>query len=57
MRKLLIAAAALLLVPSIASAKVESLESASLGSHWYGPQRTLEGLKGHVVLWENWGYN
>lgn len=57
MRKLLVAAAALLLLPSAAFAKVESIEGAGLGTHWYGPPRTLEGLKGHIVLWENWGYN
>ena len=30
---------------------------ATMGEHWYGPKRTLESTKGHVVLWENWGYN
>jgi hypothetical protein len=59
MRKSLIALAmgALLCGAPLAFAKVSSLEGANLGEHWYGPERTLDGLKGHVVLWENWGYN
>ena len=57
MRKLLVTAFALLMLQGSAFAKCESLTGANLGEHWYGPKRTLEGLKGHVVLWENWGYN
>jgi len=29
----------------------------SLGTHIYGPKLTLEDLKGHVVVIENWGIN
>jgi hypothetical protein len=57
MRKLIAAAFAVLLLQGTAHAKVTSLEGANLGEYWYGPERTLESLKGHVVLWENWGYN
>ena len=57
MRKILLSVAAVLLFQATAFAKVESLENANLGEHWYGTPRTLESLKGHVVLWENWGYN
>ena len=57
MRKILLSAAAVLLFQATAFAKVESLENANLGEHWFGTPRTLESLKGHVVLWENWGYN
>ena len=57
MRKFFIAAIAVLALQGTASAKVESLEGANLGEHWYGPKRTAEDLKGHIVIWENWGYN
>jgi hypothetical protein len=60
MRKTFFALAAgslFLALTATAVAKVESMEKISLGTHWYGPERTLEGLKGHIVLWENWGYN
>lgn len=57
MRKLLSAIAVVLLSSSTAFAKVESLDGANLGVHWFGPERSLESLKGRVVLWENWGYN
>ena len=43
--------------PRTAHAKVSSLENARMGQHWFGPDRSLESLKGHIVLWENWGYN
>ena len=56
MRKLILAAAAALLLPSAALA-ADDLDKANLGQHWYGPDRTMESLKGHIVLWENWGYN
>ena len=56
MRKLLLAVSLVLLSYAPAFAKVESLEGASLGEHWYGPKETLETVKGHVVFWENWGY-
>ena len=46
-----------MLLQGTAFAKVSSLEGSSLGTHWYGPERTADGIKGHVVLWENWGYN
>lgn len=56
MRKLSAAIAlAALLVGSPAFA-VDDLDKANLGEHWYGPKRTLEELKGHVVFWENWGF-
>ena len=42
--------------PSSAFAKVESLDKANMGTHWYGPERTLESLQGHVVWWEDWGF-
>lgn len=29
----------------------------SLGTHLYGPQLTMEDLKGRVVLIEKWGVN
>jgi hypothetical protein len=57
MRKLLVAAFALLLFTGNARAACQSLDGANLGAHWYGPKRSMEELKGHVVLWENWGYN
>lgn len=38
-------------------AKVESLEGASLGEHWAGPKRSVDELKGRVVLIELWGFN
>lgn len=46
-----------LLMPTAAEAKVTSLEGASLGEHWYGPNYSMEDLKGRVVLFELWGYN
>ncbi len=55
MRRAVGALAVTLLVVGTAWAKVQSIEGASLGEHYYGPPRTLDGLKGHVVLWENWG--
>ena len=43
---------------SAADSATVKLESAlTLGEHWYGPERTLEDLKGRVVLIEDWGYN
>ncbi len=36
---------------------VTSLEGANLGTHWYGPNYTLDDLKGRVVVIEMWGYN
>lgn len=59
MRKLFFALAvgALLLGARPASAAVSDLYSANLGETWYGPTRTMDSLKGHIVLWENWGYN
>ena len=54
---LALALGGLLSFASPGSASVSGLDSANLGEHWYGPERTLETLKGHVVLWENWGYN
>lgn len=56
MRKLLLAAFTLALLQAPAFAAGD-LDKASWGTYWYGPERTLESLKGHVVLWENWGYN
>ncbi len=55
-RKLLLAAFVIGLLQSPALA-VGSLDQASLGEHWFGPERTPASLKGHIVLWENWGYN
>lgn len=57
MNKILLTAAAVVLMQATAFAKVDGIENATLGEHWYGTPRTLESLKGHVVLWENWGYN
>ncbi|MEZ0229661.1 MAG: hypothetical protein ACAI25_13610 [Planctomycetota bacterium] len=57
MRRFLFAAAAVLLLHGTALAKVAGLEGASEGTHWYGPKNTLESMKGHIVIWENWGYN
>jgi hypothetical protein len=57
MRRFLFAAAAVLLLHGTALAKVESLEGAREGAHWYGPKYSLEDMKGHIVIWENWGYN
>ncbi len=37
-----------------ASAQV-FLKDVKLGEHWYGPQWTVEDLKGRVVLFEFWG--
>jgi hypothetical protein len=56
MRKLITAAFVAVLLQGAALA-ADDLDKASLGQHWYGPERTMEGLKGHIVLWENWGYN
>jgi hypothetical protein len=44
-------------IPGLAEAKVTSLEGATLGEHWYGPNYSLEDLKGRVVMFELWGYN
>lgn len=46
-----------LMMPALAQAKVTSLEGVSLGEHWYGPNYSLEDLKGRVVMFELWGYN
>jgi hypothetical protein len=27
----------------------------SIGTHIFGPELTMEDLKGHVVVFENWG--
>jgi hypothetical protein len=35
----------------------DSLDKANFGTYWYGPERAPDSLKGHIVLWENWGYN
>ena len=56
MRKLIFAALVAVLLPAAARA-ADDLDKATLGQHWYGPERTMDGLKGHIVLWENWGYN
>jgi hypothetical protein len=56
MRRLLVTAFALFALQGTVLAAGD-LSQATMGEHWYGPKRTLEGLKGHVVLWENWGYN
>jgi len=56
MRKIVISALAALLLQGTAYA-VEPLDKASLGEHWYGPKQTMDSLKGHIVVWENWGYN
>jgi hypothetical protein len=55
-RKLLLAAfvIGLLQAPALA---VGNLDQASFGEYWFGPERTPASLKGHIVLWENWGYN
>jgi len=55
-KKLLLTAFVLGLFQAPAFA-VGDLDQATLGEYWYGPQRTLASMKGHVVLWENWGYN
>lgn len=57
MRRLLFTAAVVLALHGTAFAKVQSLEGASEGAHWYGPKYALADLKGHIVIWENWGYN
>ena len=56
MRRLLLAAllVGLAQAPTLAA---DDLDKASFGTYWYGPERTPESLKGHIVLWENWGYN
>jgi hypothetical protein len=56
-RKLLLAVALVVGTTAVASAKVESLEGANLGTYWYGPKVELEDLKGHVVMFELWGFN
>jgi len=55
-KKLLLAAFALGLLQAPAFA-VGDLDKANFGEYWCGPKRTPESLKGHVVLWEDWGYN
>ncbi len=57
LRRFLFAAAAVMLLHGTAMAKVEKLEGASEGTYWYGPKHNLESMKGHIVIWENWGYN
>jgi hypothetical protein len=32
-----------------------NLEGSDLGEHWLNSERTIDELKGHVVLWENFG--
>ena len=53
-------AAALALVVGLsgaANAGVTSLEGINLGEHWAGPKRSVDDLKGRVVLVELWGFN
>jgi hypothetical protein len=57
LRRFLYVALTVLLLHGTAFAKVQGLEGATEGTHWYGPKHTLESMKGHVVIWENWGYN
>lgn len=40
-----------------ALAEVKSLEGVNLGEHWAGPKRSVDDLKGRVVLIELWGFN
>ncbi len=49
-----IALACVLTTPAFA---IDPLDKATLGEHWYGPKRTLEDMRGHIVFWENWGFN
>jgi hypothetical protein len=56
MRKLLLAAAIVAVVQGTASA-ADDLDKVNMGQHWYGPERTLASLKGHIVLWEKWGHD
>lgn len=45
-----------LAMPTVAQA-AGPLDQISLGEHWYGPNHTLDDLKGRVVMFELWGYN
>jgi len=57
MRRMIPALLLALCLPAMAEAKVESLEGASLGQHWFGPNWSLEDLRGRVVMVELWGFN
>lgn len=47
----------LALLSGVADAQVSSLQGGNLGQHWYGPEYTMDDLKGRVVMVEAWGYN
>lgn len=57
MRQVLAIVALTALCSAAAADGVTSLEGANLGTHWYGPNYTLDDLKGRVVVIEMWGYN
>ena len=61
MRNVLLAAVSLAAIP-LTAVKAEpkgeaNLAGVTLGEHWYGPDYTLDDLKGRIVLLEFWGYN
>jgi len=55
MRRVILALALVFGLHSVAAA--DGIDGVSLGQHWFGPKRSVEELKGRVVMFELWGYN
>ena len=62
MRSLLLASVPLALLSTAMALEPKGeatggLDGVNLGEHWFGPNLTLDDLKGRIVLLEFWGYN